>query len=243
MRRADRLYQLVQILRNKRLVTARELADRLEVSERTIYRDIQDLSLSGVPVEGEAGVGYHLRYSLDIPPIMFNSEELEALVVAARMLKTWGGKGLGSSAQSVLDKVEAVIPEELVSKLNDSKLFAPNFDHFESFETSLDTCRQAINEQFILQIDYQRLDGETSQRTVKPLGLFFWGKVWTLTAWCELRNDFRNFRVDRMQSTEISPVPFNDLPGQSLEDFLDKVRVECSDYSAAEVDLLPAKRS
>lgn len=163
MRRADRLYQLVQILRSKRLVTARELADRLELSERTIYRDIQGLSLSGVPVEGEAGVGYHLRYSLDIPTIMCNSEELEALVVAARMLKTWGGKGLGSSAQSVLDKIEAVIPEELVSKLNDSKLFAPNFDHFESCENSLDTCRQAINEQFILQIEYQRLDGQISQ--------------------------------------------------------------------------------
>ena len=103
MRRADRLFQLVQILRNKRLVTARELAERLEVSERTIYRDIQDLSLSGVPVEGEAGVGYHLRYSLDIPPLMFSAAEIEALVVGARMLKAWGGSELGRSAQSVLD--------------------------------------------------------------------------------------------------------------------------------------------
>ena len=81
MRRADRLFQLVQILRNKRLVTARELAERLEVSERTIYRDMQDLSLSGVPLEGEPGVGYHLRYSLDIPPLMFSAAEIEALGV------------------------------------------------------------------------------------------------------------------------------------------------------------------
>lgn len=102
MRRADRLFQLVQILRNKRLVTARELAERLEVSDRTIYRDIQDLSLSGVPVEGEAGVGYHLRYSLDIPPLMFTAAEIEALVVGARMLKAWGGSELGSSAQCVM---------------------------------------------------------------------------------------------------------------------------------------------
>lgn len=117
MRRADRLFQIVQILRNRRLVTAKALAERLEVSERTIYRDIQVLSLSGIPIEGEAGVGYMLRHSLDIPPIMFSAAELEALVIGARMVKTWAGKELGHSAQSVLDKVAAVVPAELREQL------------------------------------------------------------------------------------------------------------------------------
>jgi predicted DNA-binding transcriptional regulator YafY len=230
MRRADRLFQLVQILRNKRLVTARELAERLEVSERTIYRDIQDLSLSGVPVEGEAGVGYHLRYSLDIPPLMFTAAEIEALVVGARMLKAWGGSELGSSAQSVLDKIHAVIPVELHRHLEDSRLFAMRFGVREDLETTLDSCRHAIAQRRYLRLDYQRADQEYSQREVKPLGLFFWGNVWTLTAWCELRHDFRTFRLDRIRWLETRERSFEELPGQTLNDFVNLMRSQCEDF-------------
>ncbi|MEB4591330.1 YafY family protein [Candidatus Thiothrix sp. Deng01] len=224
MRRADRLFQLVQVLRNKRFVTARELAERLEVSERTIYRDIQDLSLSGVPVEGEAGVGYHLRYSLDIPPLMFTAAEIEALLVGARMLKAWGGSELGSSAQSVLDKVHAVIPAELRRHLEDSRLFALRFGPREDIETTLDACRHAIAKQRYLRLHYQRANHEDSQREVKPLGLFFWGNVWTLTAWCELRNDFRTFRLDRIRQLETLEKTFEESPGQTLVDFVTLMR-------------------
>ena len=229
MRRADRLFQLVQVLRNRRLVTARELAERLEVSERTIYRDIQDLSLSGVPVEGEAGVGYHLRYSLDIPPLMFTVPEIEALVLGARMLQAWGGTELGSSAQSVLDKVHAVIPEELHRHLQDSRLFAPPPQYGLPAETGsvLDTCRRAIAAHRYLRLEYQRADQEYSQREVKPLGLFFWGKVWTLTAWCELRDDFRTFRLDRIQRVDVLEREFTTLPGQELTDFWTQMREQC----------------
>ena len=220
MRRADRLFQLVQILRNKRLVTARELAKRLEVSERTIYRDIQDLSLSGVPVEGEAGVGYHLRYSLDIPPLMFTAAEIEALVVGARMLKAWGGSELGSSAQSVLDKVHAVIPAELHRHLEESRLFALRFGTRHDIETTLDVCRHAIAKRRYLRLDYQRADTECSLREVKPLGLYFWGNVWTLTGWCELRHDFRTFRLDRIRWLETLEQTFEDMAGQRLSDFI-----------------------
>ena len=220
MRRADRLFQLVQILRNKRLVTARELAERLDVSERTIYRDIQDLSLSGVPVEGEAGVGYHLRYSLDIPPLMFTAAEIEALVVGARMLKAWGGSELGSSAQSVLDKVQAVIPAELHRHLEESRLFAMRFGTRQDLESTLDVCRHAIAQRRYLRLDYQRADTECSVREVKPLGLYFWGKVWTLTAWCELRHDFRTFRLDRIRWLETLEHTFEDMVGQRLSDFI-----------------------
>ena len=229
MRRADRLFQLVQILRNKRLVTARDLAERLEVSERTIYRDIQDLSLSGIPVEGEAGVGYHLRYSLDIPPMMFTPTEIEALVVGARMLKAWGGTELGSSAQSVLDKIQAVIPAELHNHLDDSKLFALRFGARDDIENSLDACRKAIAQHRLLLIKYTRADGENSQREVKPLGLFFWGSTWTLTAWCVLRGAFRNFRLDRIQHLEVQKATFSDMQGQSLTDYINLMQSDCGD--------------
>ncbi len=227
MRRADRLFQLVQILRNKRSVTARALAERLEVSERTIYRDIQDLSLSGVPVEGEAGVGYHLRYSLDIPPLMFTAAEIEALVVGARMLEAWGGTELGGSARSVLDKVHAVIPAELHRHLQESRLFAMRFGVREDLETTLDICRHAIAERRLLRMEYQRADQEYSQRDVKPLGLFFWGNVWTLTAWCGLRNDFRTFRLDRIRRLETLQQTFEELPGQGLADFAAMMQAQC----------------
>lgn len=227
MRRADRLFQLVQILRNKRLVTARILAQRLEVSERTIYRDIQDLSISGLPVQGEAGVGYHLRYSLDIPPLMFTTAEIEALVVGARMLKAWGGSELGSSAQSVLDKIHAVIPAELHCHLQESRLFVMRFGVREDIETTLDLCRHAIAERHLLRMKYQRADQEYSQRDVKPVGLFFWGRVWTLTAWCELRNSFRTFRLDRIHQLEKLSQTFEELPGQRLADFVAIMQAQC----------------
>ena len=220
MRRADRLFQIVQILRNKRLVTAQELAERLEVSPRTIYRDIQDLSLSGVPIEGEAGVGYHLRYSLDIPPLMFNEDEIEALVLGSRMLQSWGGAELGASAQSVMDKVYAVIPEELRQLLDESKMFAPRYGPREDLQSTLDICRKAIHDHHYLKLTYTRADGQHSQREVKPLGLFFWGNVWTLSAWCELRHSFRNFRLDRMQAIDVLDKAFEEIEGQTLQDCL-----------------------
>jgi len=231
MRRADRLFQIVQILRNKRLVTAQYLAERLEVSPRTIYRDIQDLSLSGVPVEGEAGVGYHLRYSLDIPPLMFSADEIEALVLGSRMLQAWGGSELGSSAQSVMEKVYAVMPEELRHILGSSRLYAPRFGEREDLETTLDICRRAIDERYYLALSYQRADGVLSQREVKPVGLFFWGSVWTLSAWCELRQAFRTFRLDRMRGIQAQARNFEELPGQRLSDLLALIqeKEQCGD--------------
>lgn len=226
MRRADRLFQIVQILRNRRLVTAKALAERLEVSERTIYRDIQVLSLSGIPIEGEAGVGYALRHGLDIPPIMFSAAELEALVVGARMVKTWGGTELGRSAQSVLDKVAAVVPAELRDRLDRSKLFALRFSRRDDLDVTLDICRKALDDKRVLHLDYRRGDGEFSQRRIRPLGLYFWGNVWTLVGWCELRGDFRNFRLDRIEHAEVLDEPFTEDPGQTLQDFIRRMHCQ-----------------
>lgn len=224
MRRADRLFQIVQILRNKRSVTAKALAERLQVSERTIYRDMSDLCSSGVPIESEAGVGYRLRYSLDVPPLMFSVDELQALAIGARMVKTWGGMALGRSAQSVLDKITAVIPDELKGGIESSKLFALRFGPREDLDVTLDICRRAIDAKRVLRLSYRRADGEYSERRARPLGLYFWGNVWSLVGWCELRGDFRHFRLDRILTAAVTDEAFEDEEaGRSLQDFLQQV--------------------
>jgi predicted DNA-binding transcriptional regulator YafY len=124
MRRADRLFQIVQILRRRRLTTARQLADRLCISERTVYRDIRDLIASGVPVEGEAGVGYRLR-GFDLPPLMFTREEVEALVLGARIVQSWTDPELAGAAAEAIAKIEAVLPQDRSHLVQGTQLYAP----------------------------------------------------------------------------------------------------------------------
>lgn len=222
MRRADRLFQIVQYLRNRRLTTAKWLAEKLEVSERTIYRDIQDLMLSGVPIEGEAGVGYMLRQGFDIPPLMFTRDELEALVIGARLLKTWAGSKLSRSVEFALDKIEAVLPDNLKKELDKPRLYTPEF--LTDFHTAslLDEIREAVNSHQYILIDYTSLDEQKTQREMRPLGLFFWGKVWTLASWCELRQAYRSFRVDRINQLQVLDKTFIEDEQISFDDFLDK---------------------
>lgn len=220
MRRADRLFQIIQVLRGGRLTTARRLAERLEVSERTIYRDLRDLMASGVPVDGEAGLGYILRDGFDIPPLMFDRSEMEALVVGARMVEAWGGAKLAAAATEALTKIGAVVPSALRDRMAQSKVFALGFSMPPELRASLDCITQAINEKWVLTFNYVREDGEASSRACRPLGLYFWGKVWTLAAWCELRGDFRHFRADRMAGLTIGERHFHDETGRTLKDFL-----------------------
>ena len=227
MRRADRLFQIVQILRNRRCTTANYLAERLQVSVRTVYRDIQDLSLSGVPVEGEAGVGYCLRHSMDIPPLMFNEDEIQAIVLGARMVESWGGKELAQAARSAIDKVEHVLPSTLKHLTNSSNLYALPYDLDTDLFDNLSILRRAINGKHPIDFSYTKLDGGTSTRTINPLALYFWGSVWTLVGWCYLRNEFRNFRIDRMHSIQASSEHYQDEPGKRLEDFLGMSEEEC----------------
>lgn len=221
MRRADRLFQVIQYLKSRRLTTANWLAEKLEVSERTIYRDIKDLMLSGVPIEGEAGVGYVLRSGFDIPPIMFTKDEIEALVVAAKMAKTFAGSKLAKSAELALDKIEAVLPEKLKAEISNPRLFTPQGLIGNDTASLLDSLRGAVNSQQLIEIQYLSLDNQVSKRTVKPLGLFFWGKLWTLAAWCELRQNYRNFRVDNIQSLELIEQYFVEEDAVSLSGFIE----------------------
>ncbi|WP_032696554.1 helix-turn-helix transcriptional regulator [Raoultella planticola] len=223
-RRADRLFQIVQILRGRRLTTAALLAERLGVSERTIYRDIRDLSLSGVPVEGEAGSGYRLMSGFDLPPLMLTHRESEALMVAIRLLKTWGGDSLSRELESAQEKVLAILPEESRRKAEQTRIFAPDFGNQYYSRRDFDVMHQAISTQRVLALHYRDEAGKLTQREVMPLGLFFWGERWMLVAWCELRDDYRCFRLDRCLDIAPTERRFHECADRSLSDFLRKVK-------------------
>ena len=223
MRRADRLFQIIQYLRGRRLTTARWLAERLEVSERTVYRDIRDLGLSGVPIEGEAGVGYVLRRGFDLPPLMFDRDEIEALVVGARMVGAWAGSRLATTAERALSKIQSALPAHLQQEIHRSRLFVPDMLLRTEPSATLEQVRFAINARRVIRFGYTRADGASSVRDAWPLGLFFWGSVWTLGAWCELRQAFRSFRVDRISDFSCLEQVFVEAPGLSLTDFLRSV--------------------
>lgn len=223
MRRADRLFRLVQLLRARRFATAKFLAGSLEVSERTVYRDVRDLSLSGVPIEGEAGVGYALRRDFDLPPLMFDYEEIEALTAGARMVQAWSSPKLARAAQAALDKIAAALPNEKRIAMERTRLYAPTFHIDPELGRVMDAMREAIVESRRLAFTYKDESGRESRRTVRPLGLYFWGQRWTLAAWCESREDFRSFRLDRTGGVTAG-ARFPDEPGKRLDDFLRVVR-------------------
>jgi predicted DNA-binding transcriptional regulator YafY len=219
MRRADRLFLIIHALQGRRTaLPARRLADTLGVSLRTVYRDVADLQTSGVPIEGEAGVGYLLRKGSDIPPLMFTAEELEALVVGTRFVRAFAGNRLAGGAQSALLKIDAVLPPELRGRAERSRVFVPQ-RWYEAKSGIVDALHAAIAARQVLRVEYQDADGATSQREIEPLCLACWGPVWTLGAWCRLRGDFRNFRPDRMRFTATGEV-FPDVPERGLDAYL-----------------------
>ena len=224
MRRADRLFQIVQHLRGRRLTTAAQLARWLAVSERTVYRDIRDLSLSGVPVEGEAGVGYRLSKGFDLPPIMFTLDEVEALVAGARMVEAWGGPALAAHARLAIAKIALALPPARREEIAGTRLFAPGFHIPPQAAANLETVRQAILQHRKLRVAYVDSQERTSARIIHPMAVYFWGAAWTLAAWCESRRDFRNFRLDRMGAVELLTETFVETPGRTLEDFLASMR-------------------
>lgn len=226
MRRADRLFQIVQYLRAGRLLTARTLAERLEVSERTIYRDIADLQASGVPIDGEAGIGYLMRAGYDLPPLMFSHEEMAALTLGARIVRAWGGARMALAAEEALVKIAAVLPEEHRVKQGDMPVYA--FDAYmqDTTREHLDRLNADIAASALVEMDYQDVNGEPTTRRVEPLGLFYWGKVWTLVGWCRLRNDFRMFRVDRIARLDEANETVAPVAGRSLQDFLTQTASE-----------------
>lgn len=224
MRRADRLFLIIHALRGRRsALPARSLAETLGVSLRTIYRDVADLQVSGVPIEGEAGVGYMLRKGADIPPLMFNAAELEALVVGTRFVRAFGGERLGVAARAALLKIEAVLPPELRERSRRTRIFAPVIPGRHETRGPVDRLHAAIEARELLLLDYSDGDDRVTTREVEPLCLAFWGGVWTLGAWCRLRGGFRNFRPDRIARIHETGCSFDDDPVRGLDAYLRQV--------------------
>jgi len=220
VRRADRLFEIIQLMRRKPTVKARELSEALEVSERTIYRDVSDLMASGVPIEGEAGVGYVLRAGYDLPPLMFKEQEIEALVLGARIVEASADPELAAAASDAIAKIEAVIPERLRAYMAATALLAPSAYYMEPLSFDLADLRRAIRGQLKVRLGYHDVLNRASERTVRPLSLAYFGPVWMLAAWCELRGDFRTFRLDRVKAFSVTDERYPTERGRSLHDFL-----------------------
>jgi len=217
VRRADRLFRIVQFLRSRRLTTAAWLAEHLEVSTRTIYRDIADLSLSGVPIEGEAGVGYALRHKIDLPPLMFERPEAAAVELGLRFVSAYAGPPLSAAAVSAMAKVRAVVPKSVIAESASVALFVPRKEAAPG--AALGQIFEAIDAKRKISIRYTDAAGQETERVVWPLAAFFWGEAWTMLAWCELRADFRSFRVERAAKLECLPDEYPDTPGKRLMDY------------------------
>src|SRR5215831_297711 len=203
MRRADRLFRLVQLLRARRFATGEQIASELGVSKRTVYRDVADLQGSGVPIRGEAGVGYRLERGYELAPLIFTSDELAGLVLGARIVASFGDPDLAAAVASAMTKVEAVLPEGLRRVVLETPLFAPGRPWSAAMAGEVAMLRRAISE--------------------RPLVLYFWGRKWTLAAWCELRADYRSFRPDRMRELMLLDRTFDpDADGISLAGFVAK---------------------
>ena len=218
MRRTDRLFELIQILRDGRLHTARDMAARLEVSTRTLWRDMATLIASGLPVEGERGVGYILREPVTLPPLTLTPEELQALTLGLQLVTRGADPSLTRAAESLLGKVTAVLPARLLDGIGQESWVFPGAEAMAAAR-HLPGLRLAIRQRSRVEISYADGAGRMSRRPVRPLLLEFWGRVWTMAAWCEARGDFRSFRVDRIESLQLTDAHFPDEPGTTLADW------------------------
>jgi predicted DNA-binding transcriptional regulator YafY len=203
MRRSDRLFDIIQALRTaKKPMTAAALAERLEVTVRTIYRDIATLQARRVPIEGAAGLGYMLRRGFDLPPLMFTIDEIDAIAVAMRMLHRTGDHGLQSAAESVLSKLTVALPDSLREHLATPPFFVSRNGAPRPPVADLAAIRTAIRDERKLQIAYSDEKGEHTRRVIWPIAIAYYAESTLVSAWCELRDDFRHFRADRILKFE-----------------------------------------
>jgi predicted DNA-binding transcriptional regulator YafY len=221
MRRADRLFDIIQALRTApHPVTASALAEQLEVTTRTIYRDIAALQGSRVPIEGAPGLGYVLRRGYDLPPLMFTSEEADAIAIGVRLLRRLRDPKIQQAAESVLAKLAVVVPEPLQPHLVSAPIYVSDGDAPPVTGVDPAALRDAIHEARKMAIAYIDEQGHHTDRTVRPIAMAYYVDVTVLGAWCELRNDFRNFRVDRISNAELLDERFIAESGRLLTEWL-----------------------
>jgi len=204
MRRADRLFDIIQILRTARQpVTAAALAAQLEITVRTVYRDVATLQARRVPIEGAPGLGYVLRRGFDLPPLMFTVEEVDAIALGARMVRRVRDARLQAAADRVLSKLTTVLPRDLRDSLAAPALFVSDGDAPPADGVDLSAVRAAIRETRKLRIVYVDEQGRRSRRVIWPIGLAYYVDLTLIGAWCELRSDYRHFRVDRIAAATL----------------------------------------
>lgn len=222
MQRSERLAEIVEIVRDGRLHLARDIANALEVSVRTIYRDIDTLVASGVPIDGERGVGYMLREPVFLPPMALTLAELEALSLGMAIVQQAADAELQAAAKAVMDKVgEHASNRRQAPRSWGFGVYA--FERAQEGFRHMPLIRRAIREGLKLRIAYRSLDDQESTRIIRPLQVEYWGRIWTCSAWCELRNSFRAFRIDRMQTCEPTGKSFQPEAGKTIEDYLKHV--------------------
>src|SRR6476661_277033 len=215
MPRSDRLFDIIQALRTARKpMTAAALAKELEVTPRTVYRDIATLQARRVPIEGAAGVGYVLRKGFDLPPLMFTIDEVEAIAVGARMLKRVKDPALQHAADSVLAKVSVVVPEGLRPHIADAHVYVSPGMAADAQGADLAEIRAAIRDSRKLYIGYADEQGRRTNRTIWPIAMAYYVDVTLVGAWCELRADYRNFRVERIQASKVLDEHFDQDNGR-----------------------------
>lgn len=219
MRRSERLSEIVEIVRDGRLHLARDLAEALEVSERTIYRDIGTLIASGVPIEGERGVGYLLREPIFLTPLALSLSELEALSLGMSIVQEVADTELQGAARMLHEKIASHAPNR--RKTPDSWGFGLyEFERVRGGLEHMPLLRRAIRDRLKVRLTYLSLSDELSERVIRPLQTDYWGRVWTCSAWCELRQGFRAFRIDRMTGCDVTGEVFAAEPGKTIEDYL-----------------------
>lgn len=219
MHRSDRLFEMIQILRDGRVHRAQDMADRLGVAVRTVYRDMDTLMTSGVPVIGERGLGYAMTAPITLPPLNLSMIELEALHLGMAVVGQAGDAELQQAARSLSSKIDAVLPEDRSTPPTGWGFATYPFKDAAAGFAHLPTLRAAIRSRQKLQMTYRAVGGDTAERIIRPLKVEYWGRLWTCTAWCEYRNDFRVFRIDRMDGLKLLPSLFVEEQGKTLIDY------------------------
>ncbi len=219
MPRTDRLFDIINILRDGNLHRAQDIATRLSVSVRTIYRDMDTLVASGVPVQGARGVGYMATKAITLPPLTLTQAEVEALNLGMAIVAEATDPDLKSAALSLADKIDAALPTQAIARADAWKFATYPFANAARGLAHMATLRTAIKTRQKLRLSYRRTDNTLTQRTVRPLHMEYWGRVWTLTAWCESRANFRALRIDLIEQATPLPELFVDEPGKCLSDY------------------------
>jgi predicted DNA-binding transcriptional regulator YafY len=227
MRRTDRLFDIIQTLRvAKQPMTAATIAERLEVTVRTVYRDIATLQARRIPIEGAAGIGYVLRRGFDLPPLMFTADEIDAIAVGARLVRRLRDPGLQDAADSVLAKITTILPEALRAGVVSAPFYVSAGQAATPEGIDLSDVRYAIRETRKMRITYADASGQRTNRTIWPIAMAYYVDATLIGAWCELRVDYRHFRVERIVTSTLLEDIFSTDGGKLVEGWLAQRQTE-----------------